>query len=231
MPETIRPGEVFAQRGDFDRGIRTLLSHYDQLLTALSLCVPTETQRVLDLGCGTGNLSARILQRLPQAQITAMDYSPQMLCHAQAKLPPAQTTFITTDFGVWALHPELFPTLAPVDACVSSLAIHHLTHDMKQQLFRQIFAHLRPGGCFWNADPVLAVHPQSTALYQRVRQELTPTEPIPERGTVQSCGYSSQDQLATLAEHLDWLKAAGFAGVDAVWQYFGWAIFGGYVPE
>jgi tRNA (cmo5U34)-methyltransferase len=226
----IRPGEVFARATDFDQGIRLLLPHYDQLLTALSYCVPREAQRVLDLGCGTGNLSARILQRLPQVHMIAMDYSPAMIQQAQAKLPPAQTTFITADFGAWAVHPEAFPPIDPVDACVSSLAIHHLSDAMKGQLFRQIFAHLRPGGCFWNADPVLPPHPHSAALYQRVRQEWTPTAPLPERGVVHPYGYSSQDQLATLATQLELLHAAGFVGVDVVWQWFGVAIFGGYVP-
>lgn len=231
MAATIRPGEVFAHRGDFDQGIRTLLPHYDELLTALSRCVPPTAQRILDLGCGTGNLSARIRQRLPQVQITAMDYSPEMLMQAQQKLPPAQTTFITADFGAWALDPQAFPPIAPVDACVSSLAIHHLSDAMKAQLFRQIFAHLRPGGCFWNADPVLAPHPWHATLYQRVRQEESAAAPIPAPGTVVPCGYSRPDQLATLADQLDLLKAAGFEAVAAVWQWFGLAIFGGYVPE
>ncbi len=227
---TIRPGEVFAQRQDFDEGIRTLLPHYDDLLTALSLCVPPTAQRVLDLGAGTGNLSARIIQRLPQVQLTVMDYSPEMLKQAQAKLPPAQTTLITADFGAWAVDPHAFPPIDPVDACVSSLAIHHLSDAMKGQLFQQIFAHLRPGGCFWNADPVQAPHPRSAALYQRVRQELTPDQPVPERGIVEPCGYSSQDQLATLEVQINSLKSAGFVAVDGVWQWFGLAIFGGYVP-
>jgi len=227
---TIRPGEVFAHATDFDRGIRLLLPHYDQLLTALSYCVPPDAERVLDLGCGTGNLSARILQRLPRVRVTLMDYSPAMLQQAQGKLPPAQTTFITADFGAWAVNPQDVPPIEPVDACVSSLAIHHLSDAMKGQLFRQIFAHLRPGGCFWNADPVLAPHPHSAALYQRVRQECTPSEPIPDRGIVHPCGTSSQDQLATLATQLELLRAAGFVGVDGVWQWFGVAIFGGYVP-
>lgn len=230
VPETIRPGEVFAQRQDFDRGIRTLLPYYDQLLTALSLCVPPLTQRVLDLGCGTGNLSARIWQRLPQVQITLMDYSPEMLQQVAAKLPPAQTTLITADFGAWAIDPRVCPPIPPVDVCVSSLAIHHLSDAVKGQLFRQIYAHLRPGGCFWNADPVLAAHPHSAALYQRVRQELTPAEPLPERGIVEPCGYSSPDQLATLSTQIELLKTAGFVGVDVVWQWFGVAIWGGYVP-
>ncbi|MEN9216374.1 MAG: class I SAM-dependent methyltransferase [Gloeomargarita sp. HHBFW_bins_162] len=231
MTRTIRPGEVFAHRGDFDRGIRCLLPHYDDLLTALSLCVPPTAQRVLDLGCGTGNLSARILHRLPALHIVAMDYSPEMLNHAQQKLPPHQTTLIPGDFGAWALDPQAFPAIAPVDACVSSLAIHHLTDAMKGQLFRQIFAHLRPGGCFWNADPVLAPHPLHADLYQRVRQEMKPAEPVPERGIVAPYGHSSQDQLATLAVQLELLKSAGFIAVGAVWQWFGFAIFGGYVPE
>lgn len=230
MTATIRPGEVFTSAQDFDQGIRALLPHYDEMLTALSLCVPPTARRVLDLGGGTGNVTARLLQRLPQAQVVLMDYSPAMLAQAQAKLPPAQVTLILGDFGEWALHPERFPPIEPVDACVSALAIHHLSDAMKGHLFRQVFSHLRPGGCFWNADPVVAPHPYSAQLYQRVRQEISPPNTIPERGQVVPCGHSAPDQLTTIAKQLELLQAAGFVGVDVVWQWFGLAIVGGYVP-
>ncbi|MCS7293429.1 MAG: class I SAM-dependent methyltransferase [Gloeomargarita sp. SKYBB_i_bin120] len=230
MTSTIRPGEVFASAQDFDQGIRALVPHYDEMLTALSLCVPPTAQRILDLGAGTGNVSLRLLQQFPQAHVILMDYSPAMLAQAQAKLPPAQTTFITGDFGEWALHPDRFPAIEPVDACVSALAIHHLSDDMKGQLFRQILAHLRPGGCFWNADPVVAPHAYSAALYQRVRQACSHAHPLPERGQTQPYGYSAPDQLTTVAKQLELLQAAGFVGVDVVWQWFGFAIVGGHVP-
>ena len=54
---TIYPGEVFADTKVFDVGIRQLLPHYDEMLDALSACVSPNARRLLELGCGTGELS------------------------------------------------------------------------------------------------------------------------------------------------------------------------------
>ena len=57
----IFPGEVFAETKEFDSNIRQLLPYYDEMLDAIALCVPPETNRILELGCGTGELTRKVL--------------------------------------------------------------------------------------------------------------------------------------------------------------------------
>ncbi len=107
-PKEIFPGEVFASTADFDTGIRQLLPRYDEMLDAIAQCIPSNAQRILDLGCGTGGLSIRVLRRCPSAQVVAVDYSPRMIEFAKGKLEAAgygrQWTGIQGDFGDWANH-------------------------------------------------------------------------------------------------------------------------------
>ena len=169
------PGEVFASTADFDIGIRQLIPRYDEMLEVISRCLPSTSLRILELGCGTGELSLKILKRFPNAQVIALDYSPRMLQFAQDKITASgyQKRWVGTqaDFGDWANNPEKLNIGSEFDACVSSLAIHHLQDEMKLKLFSRIAASLTQDGCFWNGDPIL---PESSALaevYQAAREE------------------------------------------------------------
>ncbi|MGQ9865503.1 MAG: class I SAM-dependent methyltransferase [Pseudanabaenaceae cyanobacterium] len=221
----IWPGEVFVETADFDGGIRRLLPDYDALLTAIARCVPPMCRQVVDLGCGTGELSLRILARLPAVQVLAVDYSPRMLARAKEKIEEAgwgdRWRGYEGDFG------DLVPFPA-CDACVSSLAIHHLDNGMKQTLFGRIAAALTPGGWFWNGDPVLPEAPWLATVYQEVRPPAAEVAEVRARmGVSVEHGHSGPDRLATLAAHLEMLQRAGFETVAVPWKAYGLAVMGG----
>jgi len=235
----IFPGEVFANPADFDSGIRQLLPRYDEMLNAIAHCIPPTTQRILELGCGTGELSLKILHRCPSAQVIALDYSPRMLQFAKNKIESAgylnRWTGIEADFGDWTNEADKINIGIGFDAAVSSLAIHHLTNEMKLKLFQRIRESLNRKGVFWNADPILPESPALAAVYQAVREEwaafsgTTLAEIRAKIGKSAPHGYSHPDQLATLDNHLQMLKTAGFETVAAPWKYYGLAVFGGEV--
>ena len=66
---------------EYDELIRLWVPWYDELtqITANNLTCNIDSPRVLDLGCGTGNLSLAVLDRYPQAEIHVVDISSQML--------------------------------------------------------------------------------------------------------------------------------------------------------
>ncbi|WP_019487024.1 MULTISPECIES: class I SAM-dependent methyltransferase [Kamptonema] len=242
---SIFPGEVFANTADFDKGMRQLLPRYDEMLDVLVRCIANTNQRILELGCGTGELSLKLLRCYPYTQIIAVDYSPRMLRFAKAKIEAAgfadRWVGIELDFGEWAnnycdLSSYLKMTLDnKFNACVSSLAIHHLQDEMKSKLFYRIRESLISGGCFWNADPILAESAIAADIYQAVRedwavQQLTTLTEIRARiGNSIPHGYSNPDRLATLSVHLEMLIKAGFDPVAVPWKYYGLAVFGGWV--
>ena len=228
-------GEVFAETADFDRGIRQLIPRYEEILDVLAHCTPASARRILDLGCGTGETSLKILDRCPDAEVIAVDYSLRMLDFARAKIEWAgysnRWKAFEGDFGDWANYNLSLPE--EFDICVSSFAIHHLTDQMKLTLFQRIRKSLKPGGAFWNADPVLPESPTLQKLYQQMREDWAQSRGInlaevrAKFGTSISRGYSGSDRWATLSGHLQMLTTAGFVSVEVPWKYYGMAVFGG----
>lgn len=240
QPQTIYPGEVFADNSDFDLGIRQLIPRYDEMLEAITLCIPQESKYLLELGCGTGELSLKLLQRCPDAHLITLDYSPRMVAATQAKITAQgyqkRCQVLEIDFGEWATETKTKEKIPQnFNACVSSLAIHHLSDEIKAQLFKRIAEHLQPGGCFWNADPVLSESPLLTQSYETLRSQWIEQQGITREaiksklGQSQPYGYSGQDRLASLAKHLNLLENAGFTTVAVPWKYFSLAVFGGWI--
>jgi tRNA (cmo5U34)-methyltransferase len=166
------------------------IPRYQHLQATLALATGAiAAGSVLDLGAGTGETLARVLERHPAARAVALDESPRMLQVARTRLAAHDVTFVVADL--------LDPLPAgPFDLIVSALAIHHLEAAGKATLFGRIAAALVPGGRFVLGDVVVpAGVPASAAV------ELTE-------------GF---DKPSTVAEQVGWLLDAGFA-VSVVWE-------------
>jgi trans-aconitate 2-methyltransferase len=93
-------------------------------------------ETVLDAGCGSGRVTALLLQRLPAGHVIAVDSSPSMVEHAQEALGDGATVF---QANLTELRLD-----EPVDAVFSNAVFHWIEdHD---RLFERLFAALRPGG-------------------------------------------------------------------------------------
>ena len=101
---------------------------------------------ILDIGAGTGLLSALVLEKFPGAYLTLLDISENMLAVARQRFSHRNTVrYVVSDYSRSSLG-------GPYDLVFSALSIHHLSRDDKRQLFHAIFAALKPGGMFINAD-------------------------------------------------------------------------------
>lgn len=54
-------------------------------------------KKILEIGCGTGNYTAMLANRYPEAQIAALDFSPEMIAAARHKLPQKNISFICAE--------------------------------------------------------------------------------------------------------------------------------------
>jgi tRNA threonylcarbamoyl adenosine modification protein (Sua5/YciO/YrdC/YwlC family) len=169
--------------------MRAELPGYDQLLERLVAASGSGATRILDLGAGTGEASARVLAANPDATVVAVDESAEMLAAARerlgAKLSRAHEGMLQ----------EALPS-GPFDLVVSSLAIHHLDAAEKADLYRRLGAVVAPGGRFVLADVVVPQDPADASI------ELT----------------SGYDKPSTASEQLAWLREAGFADASVVWS-------------
>lgn len=98
----------------------------------------TPGSHVIDLGCGTGNT---VLALPPDCTVTAVDLSQPMLQVAAQKLAGRNVRFVLSDILEFFDRPS-----DPVDAIVSSYALHHLTDEEKHHLIGQLPLRLREGG-------------------------------------------------------------------------------------
>lgn len=104
--------------------------------------------RVLDLGCGTATLTLQLKRAYPEAEIIGLDGDAKVLQIAERKVAVAGMVIPL----VQSLVTSLPYADASFDYVVSSLLMHHLTHQDKVQMLHEVFRVLWPGGELHIAD-------------------------------------------------------------------------------
>lgn len=112
-----------------------------------------ETFTVVELGSGEGALARAVLTAFPHCRYVGLDGSEVMREHARSALSQYADRFEVRAFELaereW--HGEL---PQPLRCVLSSLTIHHLPGEGKQQLFADLARCLEPGGALLSADLV-----------------------------------------------------------------------------
>jgi ubiquinone/menaquinone biosynthesis C-methylase UbiE len=195
-----------------------------------------EPRRVLDLGAGDAILLATVLEAFPQATGVALDFSPLMLEQARHRLtrfgPRATTVEADLQTPAWQ-----HAVRGPFDAVLSGFAIHHLSHERKRELYREIHALTAPGGLFLNMEHVSSPTPRVEDLFNDMMTEHLYLR-RKDRGEDVSLEQVRKDFLerpdraanilASVEEQVQWLRDLGFQDVDCYWKYFELAVFGGF---
>ncbi|MFC6935783.1 methyltransferase domain-containing protein [Actinomadura yumaensis] len=140
----------------WDRQQQGYLPDREERFTALIDAVEAATGRpdplVLDLGCGPGSLSGRLLDRLPGATVVAIDTDPLLLSLGKAVHAGRRgLRWADLDLRVpgWAARLRLD---RQADAAVSTTALHWITGDELRVTYGELATVLRPGGLFLNGD-------------------------------------------------------------------------------
>ena len=118
-----------------------------------------DARRVVDLGCGTGALTALLAGRWPVAEVTGVDNAPEMLTRARGDHPGL--TWVDGDIAAW--RPQ-----TPVDVLYANAVLHWL--DDHNELMPRLLDHLAPGGVLAVQMPRNFAAP-SHALMHAVAQE------------------------------------------------------------
>lgn len=209
--------EYFAARiGEYDSLIRRCVPRYDEMLDRLVEYLPA-AKRILELGCGTGNLTLRLAARFPDAELTLVDASPEMLDLASRRLGRAARPL--------AVRFEDLPDVR-CDLVVSSISLHHVAD--KGALYRRLHALLEPGGAFWFSDQLRGgtdrIHEINWRRWLAFCRE-------PGRCTAEEVQSlldhaDEHDHYTPLDEHFRLLRDAGFVDLDCTWRNWIWGILG-----
>jgi SAM-dependent methyltransferase len=228
----------------WDRQQEGYLPDREERFTALIDAVEAGAGRpdplVLDLGCGPGSLSARILDRLPRATVVGIDTDPLLLALGRGAHPGRrELRFADLDLCTpgWAAALDLD---RPADAAVSTTALHWLPESALRTAYAELATVLRPGGLFLNGDNLKTSTPGLSRLERALTERAThrrfgenapedwrqwwdaaAADPVlsgliaPRAETVGHHGSAS----AHLAVHASALRDAGFGEIGTIWQH------------
>ena len=198
----------------------------------------------LDLACGPGAISQRLLKRFPQARSIAVDLDPFLLTIGRQTLGDmhGRLRWVEVDLNTPAWIEALGVT--QVDAVLSTTALHWLRNDVLARLYHQLGQLLRPGGIFLNGDHMkFAVHRETfnqvAATLKTKRHEAAFTQQGIENWEQWWAAAQAEPAFAELLAERerrfaqrahDWGRAgydfhqstlyeAGFREVGTIWQY------------
>lgn len=204
-----------------------------QIMAELLAFDQDEEFTFLDLGAGTGAASQVILDCYPRSTAILADFSTEMMAASAQTLAGFEGRYRCVEFdmsgGSW---PAEIPS--DLDAVVTSMCIHHLPDERKKTLFAEIREHMKPGRWYFNYDPVETTDPTVEGLWNRINDRNDPdaarirTNPTPEERARRE---NHVRYLIPLAPQLEFLRSAGFGGVEVYWRHLDNVIYGGRRSE
>ncbi|HYO07990.1 MAG TPA: class I SAM-dependent methyltransferase [Tepidisphaeraceae bacterium] len=195
-----------------------------ELIAASAAAVNPRATHVLDVGCGAGNYTLKLLEKLPGLSATLIDLSKPMLDRAYQRVSAATRGTVTTlqgDVRELDLGDERF------DVILAAAVLHHLRgEDEWHAAFAKFHRALKPGGSIWISDLVSHAEPAVHALmWQRYGDYLSGLKDEAYRDAVFAY-VEREDTPRPLAWQLDVLRAAGFAHVEVLHKNSCFAAFG-----
>ena len=189
---------------------RKQMPHRQEGYAVLLEFVPKQPARVLDLGCGDGEVIGRIVDARPGIAAIACDFSAEMLERARARFAGTDVDVVKHD-----LDQPIPSDWGKFDAIVSAFAIHHVVDERKRALSCEVFEHLSPSGVFLNLEHVASPTPELHADFL---------------GAIGADQDDPSNKLVAVETQLQWLRDLGFEQVDCHWKWREMALVGGVKP-
>ncbi len=190
------------------------------LITESAAIVTPQATAMLDIGCGAGNFSLKLRQRLPSIEVTLVDLSKPMLDRAANRIGHG-VTCIQSDIRQLQLAPASF------DIVLAAAVLHHLRTEQEWlDVFEKVHAALRPGGGFWIFDMVNhELGPVHQIMWRRYGEYLSAFKSDAYRDQVFAY-IEKEDSPRSLIFQLDKLREVGFSSLEVLHKNSNFAAFG-----
>jgi len=202
------------------------------IISTLATTFTTEHPKVLDLGCGNGDITNEILKIKPNASVYMLDFSDEMIRLSKERFKDNSNIKIFKH----DLNKGLFDMLAgeQFDVAVSCFSLHHIKFVNRVKLYSSIRNKLKEAGLFINGDRFKG---ESTSIEQwefdnwikfmekQIKEKFGKNKSFSE---VKHTQIESDKKLGDKPEtiwHMEQdLREAGFEYVDCIWKYHIFAV-------
>ena len=168
---------------------------------------------MLDLGGGTGALSAAVLAGLPGARVTVLDVDTAML---ERRGGGSRRSGSASSFARPASSSRFLP---PTPWWPRWRSTTSMTSSAKIDLYRAIHDALAPGGVFLNLDAAITEGPRLNALtFDRWAARMAEHGITEAEARGHFAAWADEDRYFPLDEELAALRRAGFAEVECFWR-------------
>lgn len=196
-----------------------------ELCTEAAKYINPNATELLDIGCGAGNYSLKMLSKIPNLNCTLNDLSMPMLERAKERVS-AQTngkvSIIQDDMRNLDLPNNHF------DIVLAAATLHHLRTDADWELvFTKIYNALRPGGSIWISDLITHDSKLINKLFQDKYRAYLETLGGPEYGQKVFDYIEYEDTPRSLNYQLALLNKVGFKEIEILHKNSYFAAFGG----
>jgi tRNA (cmo5U34)-methyltransferase len=194
------------------------------LIAHAAAATTPKAKAVLDVGCGAGNYTLKVLEQLPNLEVSLLDLSLPMLERARERVSQVTTGSISLLQGDVR---DLDLGVEQFDVIVASAVLHHLRAEPEWELvFGKFYAALRPGGTVWIYDLVRHTMPEiEQDMDRRYDEYLVNTGGESYRDKVRGW-IEMEDSPFQLMFQIDTLRKVGFREVDILHKTVIFSAFG-----
>ena len=216
-------GRVFDELADgYTQMMEDMVPHYRTLITTMLRSLPAgfTPRRIMDLGCGNGNVTALCRVIYPEASYHLVDASAEMIQRCKDRFGSQGVQYEQAFFQNMSLPDGAY------DLMVAGFSFHHVPGHEKQRLFRYLYPALSPGGVLTTADLFVnkddSEHP---AVVENWRSfVLSNGRAIDDWDWIMD-HYAKYDRPSAFVDQQKWLREAGFKDIQLSWNDGPWGCF------
>lgn len=181
--------------------------HYLKLLSAFVEDLPKHfnPKRILDLGCGNGNVTFEMIQKFPDSKYVLLDASQEMIELCRRRFRGCDIEYVTSYFMDYHFETNNF------DLVTAGFSLHHCDANEKQQIFRRIYESLKEGGIFSCSDLMIdKAHPEHIQFLKKWELFVKANYSDAEKWEWLMEHYNEYDKPDALNKQVKWLEETGF---------------------
>jgi tRNA (cmo5U34)-methyltransferase len=192
---------------DYTSDMMGCVPHYSKLISVFTSCLPKKfiPKYILDLGCGNGNVTSKLLQLFPESNFTLLDASQEMIAICKARFKSSKVEYVNSYFNNYRFKSDYYNLIT------AGFSLHHCDSEEKKTLFKHIYKSLKKGGVFSFSDLMINKNkPEHSKLLKEWKTFVNRTFPDGEKWKWLMEHYNEFDKPDDYIDQIQWLKEAGF---------------------